>query len=378
MTDKVLFVDDEPSILEGIRRTLGRRLQLATATGPQEGLKALAESGPFAVVVSDMRMPGMSGAQFLGEVRQRSPHTVRMILSGQSDLEATIAAVNDGHIFRFLTKPCAPEALLAAVSSGLDQYHLVMAEKELLEQTLAGAVQVLTDILALVNPDAYGRASRITRYAETIANAIDVPDRWQIRLAAMLSQIGWVALPEELVAKAGAGQPLEPSERQQVEQHRSIAARLISNIPRLGRVAAIISDAPLPAGSAPAPAGSRPGAVDVVTTGRLVLNAAAEFERLMSCGTARPQAIAQLAATLPQEALAALAAMGESAAQVIRRAVAVKDLAVGMVLDEDVLSSKGLRLMRRGQEVTPTLIARLRSYAEGIGVIEPIRVQVPA
>jgi hypothetical protein len=255
-----------------------------------------------------------------------------------------------------------------------------MAEKELLEQTLAGAVQVLTDILAIVNPDAYGRASRITRYAETIANAIDVPDRWQIRLAAMLSQIGWVALPEELVAKFGAGQTLDAREQQQVEQHRSIAARLISSIPRLNRVAAIIADAP-PSGESPqAPDTGRPGQIDIVTTGRMILNAAAEFERLISCGASRQNAIAGISAAvaLPREAFAALASMGESAAQVIRRAVPVKDLAVGMVLDEDVLSSKGLRLVRRGQEVTPTLIARLRSYAEGIGIVEPVRVQVPA
>ncbi|MFO1377701.1 MAG: response regulator [Steroidobacteraceae bacterium] len=378
MTARVLFVDDEAGVLEGIRRTLGRRIGLATAIGPQEGLRVIGDSAPFAVVVSDMRMPGMSGAEFLAEVRRRCPNTVRMILSGHSDLDATIAAVNDGHVFRFLTKPCTPESLFAAVSSGLEQYDLIMAEKELLEQTLSGAVQVLTDILAIVSPDAYGRASRITRYADAMAGALDVPDRWQIRLAAMLSQIGWVALPEELAEKFGAGQTLDAREQQQVAQYRSISARLISSIPRLGRVAAIIADASQPP-TAPSEA-RRAHTADVITTGRVILEVAAEFDRLVSSGVPRRTAISRVASAvdLPHRAVEALALMQESTEQVIHRTLRVHDLRPGMVLDEDVLSLKGLRLVRGGQEVTSTLIARLRSYTEGIGVMEPVRVRVPA
>ncbi len=89
-----------------------------------------------------------------------------MILSGQADMESTIAAVNEGHIFRFLTKPCSGEHLIDAVDSALRQYELVNAEKELLEKTLSGAVRILTEILGMTNPGAYSRAARIQRYAE--------------------------------------------------------------------------------------------------------------------------------------------------------------------------------------------------------------------
>jgi len=127
----VLFVDDEPNVLEGIQRTLRKQVELRTASSGAEALRLMREAGPFALVVSDMRMPAMNGAQFLAKVREQEPDTIRMILSGQADLEATLAAVNEGHIHRFLTKPCPTDQLLAAVEDGLHQHRLLTAEKVL-------------------------------------------------------------------------------------------------------------------------------------------------------------------------------------------------------------------------------------------------------
>ena len=140
MSERVLFVDDEPQVLDGIQRSLRKHIDVQTAASGADGLRLLAEAGPFALVVSDMRMPNMDGAQFLAKAREKSPDTVRMILSGQADLEATIAAVNEGHIYRFLSKPCPADKLLAAIEDGLNQHRLLTAEKVLLEQTLSGCV----------------------------------------------------------------------------------------------------------------------------------------------------------------------------------------------------------------------------------------------
>jgi len=82
----------------------------------------------------------MSGPQFLAKAREQEPETVRMILSRQADFQAAIAAVNEGHIYRFLSKPCEPGQLLAAVTDGLNQHRLITAEKVLLEQTISGSV----------------------------------------------------------------------------------------------------------------------------------------------------------------------------------------------------------------------------------------------
>lgn len=138
MSHKVLFVDDEPNVLEGVRRQLRKLVALDTATSAEEGMKAVLEKGPYAVVISDMRMPHMNGTKFLSQVREASPDTVRMILSGQADIDSTIAAINEAQIFRFLTKPCSGENLVSAVEAGLQQF----ARNQTVQALLSSARQV--------------------------------------------------------------------------------------------------------------------------------------------------------------------------------------------------------------------------------------------
>jgi len=149
MAEKVLFVDDEPPVLEGYQRLLRREFEVETAVGGEQGLTSIQGRGPYALVVSDMRMPGMDGVQFLSRVKQLAPDTVRMVLTGQADMTAAMNAVNEGNIFRFLTKPCDKETLSKAITTGFVQYRLVMAEKVLLENTLMGSIKVPRSIIAL-------------------------------------------------------------------------------------------------------------------------------------------------------------------------------------------------------------------------------------
>jgi DNA-binding NtrC family response regulator len=141
-------VDDEPNVLAAFRRQLRTCFDIETAEGPELGLQTLRENGPFAVVLSDPRMPGMNGPQFLAAVKQLVPDTVRMMLTGQAGLNDAVAAANEGNIFRFLTKPCPQEVLFKALEAALEQYRQVMAERELLEKTLHGVNNVLTEILS--------------------------------------------------------------------------------------------------------------------------------------------------------------------------------------------------------------------------------------
>jgi DNA-binding NtrC family response regulator len=202
MTRKVLFVDDDPLLLDTFRQMLGREFEVAIAVGPFEGLKAIEETGPFAVIVSDLRMPGVDGVAFLSKARGIAPDSVRMMLTGFRNVEAATGAVNEGNVFRILTKPCQMEDLVATVRAGLDQYQLIVAERELLEQTLSGAVRVMSDILALVNPVAFGRATRIRRYMRHMAEQMHLDDVWEYELAGLLSQIGCVTLTAETLNRA--------------------------------------------------------------------------------------------------------------------------------------------------------------------------------
>src|SRR5581483_10002591 len=242
MTNKILCVDDEPKILEAFERQLRKQFDLQTAAGPEKGLQAIAENGPFAVVVSDLRMPGMNGIEFLSRVRQTAPDAVRIMLTGDADLSAAVMAVNEGNIFQFLTKPCPADMLARSFQAALKQNQLITAERELLEQTLQGSIGVLIEILSLVNPTAFSRTHRIRRYVRHLAEQLKLADRWQYELAGTLSQIGCVVVPPEVMDKCHLRGSLTLHEQEILSSQGSVARNLLAKIPRLGKVAQMVAE----------------------------------------------------------------------------------------------------------------------------------------
>ena len=238
MAEMVLLVDDDRNILDGYRRSLSREFLLQTAMGGQQALELVAESGPYAVVISDMRMPGMDGIQLLTKIKALSPETTRVMLTGTSDLDTAINAINEGNIFRFLSKPCSKDVMAKTLTAALTQYRLVTAEKNLLERTLSGTVQVLTEVLSLVNPAAFSRAERARRYIHHVATEMSLGNPWQYEVAAMLSQLGCVTLPAETIDAVYRGEKLTPAEQVQYDAHPSVALRFAfeNSPPRAHRV----------------------------------------------------------------------------------------------------------------------------------------------
>ena len=379
MKDRVLFVDDEPNVLDGIRRQLRNRVDIETATSASAGLDIIKQQGPFAVVVSDMRMPEMDGARFLARVNEIAPQTVRMVLSGQADLESTIAAVNEGRVFRFLLKPCNSETLFGVIKNGIEQYRLIHAEKNLLENTLNATVKVLFNVLGIINPVAQRRAAQIQRYADGAAEALRLqPGLWQYHLAAMVSQLGCITLPQEMLARALGGQALNDEERRLYESHPDVAGKLLGTIPRLEAVAAMV------AGQMQVPsrdlASGNPATWEPEKIGAAILWAAVQFDRHVSQGRIPEQAaqlVNQAAPGLPPAITQAMVkALADDSGLVMTRSVTVRDLEIGMTIEADVMSQRGARLVPRGTEVTSTVLDRLRAVAGGIGLVEPIRVSV--
>jgi hypothetical protein len=187
-----------------------------------------------------MRMGGMDGIRTLLRVRELAPDAVRLMLTGNADMQTAIDAINDGHIFRFLTKPCAPQVLEAGLGAALEQHRLITAERDLLEQTLAGSVKVLSDMLSLACPEGYSRATRIYGWVLKLVADGTIPRRWQLNLAAMLAPLGMVSLHDEILTKLHRGTVLSQIERAQVERTPEIARNVIVNIPRLKGVADIV------------------------------------------------------------------------------------------------------------------------------------------
>ncbi len=124
MSDKILFVDDEQHLLDAMRRQFRGKFQIVTALGGHEGLRILQTQGPFAVIVSDFKMPLMNGVEFLAKSRDVSPDSVRIMLTGYAEHQIAVDAVEKGHVFHFLTKPCDQETLTSALNAALDLYHL--------------------------------------------------------------------------------------------------------------------------------------------------------------------------------------------------------------------------------------------------------------
>jgi response regulator RpfG family c-di-GMP phosphodiesterase len=378
MSDAVLFVDDEVNVVEGFKRQLRKEFTLDTAVGPEEGLKALAERGPFAVVVSDRQMPGMDGVEFLRRVRERSPESVRILFTGNANIEAAVQAINQGQIFRFLTKPCPPDVLTNTLTDALQQHKLITAERELLEHTLSGSIRVLCDMLSFANPEAFGRSSRITRSVQAITTRLQLPNPWLTTTAAMLSQIGCVILPEIVLDKVYRGEPLTPEQSQLYKQHPFMGADLVAAIPRMKPVAEIIrfQDKPYRA-----PEGSNdPHTGDNLPIGARILKVALDFDALLSSGKSQASALTVLKGRKEQydpTVLSALVAAVTTEAKVNVLSVRLAELRDGMVLVEDVHTGAGELLASKGQTVTLPMRTRFRNLSESAPIKEPLMVVQP-
>ena len=151
MNDAILLVDDDVHVVTALQRMLHRGYNIEIAAGAEDALQVIRQNA-YAVVVSDLQMPGMNGVEPLAKVRDVSPETVRILLTGQADLDAAIAAVNEGNVFRFLTKPCPLETLQKTLNTALEQHRLHVAEREVLQETLTGTVAILVQVLAAIQP----------------------------------------------------------------------------------------------------------------------------------------------------------------------------------------------------------------------------------
>jgi CheY-like chemotaxis protein len=375
VTSRILCVDDEPNVLQALERQLRKQFEIVTAPGPIEGLEALEKSGPFAVILSDLRMPLMNGIQFLASAKERFPESVRMILSGQADFAATIEAVNEGSIFRFLTKPCENDQLVKALTAAVEQYRLVQAERELLEHTLIGSIEVLSEILSLVSPSAFSRSHRIRRYVRHMADELGLPEPWQYEVAAMLSQIGCVTVPPDVLEKVYSGTPLSSSEAETFASQYQLGGRLLARIPRLDEVAQMIANQPNP-DSEIAPS---LGSVGTVVIGVRMLQIANEFDQGIIRGAGRDVVMADMRRRHPnsKDLIAALHTAQVPTFGTEVRMVGVDDLSTNMVINCEVYSKNGLLLLSKGQEVTDSVVARMLSFADSVGVVQPFSVVIP-
>ena len=366
---RILFVDDDPLALEGLSRSVYRDFKADLAEGPEEGLEKIKNDGPYIVVISDMRMPVMDGAEFLSRVRTLAPDSIRVMLTGYADTEAAMRAVNEGRIFRFLNKPVTAEDLTLTLRACVAQYDLMRREKELLEKTLAGAIRVLSEVLHLANPVAFNKGTRICQYVRHIAGKLCLSDTWQYEIAAMLSELGCVTLTPDLLEAIHAGEPLTPEHEKRYSQHPQIAHDLLARIPRLELVADMI----LQQNEVPTdlPRSLSPDA-ESVRRGAQMLKVSLAFDCLLSTGSERQEALLALSRNPVEYDAQMVAALGDfrlSRGPTELRPIDVRDLRTGMILNENLRSTTGMLLAAKGQEVSHVLVRAVRNFVE-VGTVK--------
>ncbi|HEY6183009.1 MAG TPA: HD domain-containing phosphohydrolase [Terriglobales bacterium] len=360
MSEKILFVDDESAILQGYVRLFRNEFEIDTSVTGKGALIAIETKGPYAVIVSDMQMPEMSGVEVLRKVKEIAPESVRIILTGHADLSAAIAAVNDGSVFRFLTKPCSKETLGKTLSAALMQYRLVRAERELLEQTLTGSIEVLSEVLSIVNPAAFSRAMRLKRYMKHVVSMLRLPRPWRFEVAAMMSQLGCVVLAPETIEAVFAGRELAPEEQERYASHPDIARSLLENIPRMEPIAWMIAHQ------------NRPTTVDTDITDREMadmrlgadlLQVTIAFDDLLRKGRSRVEAANQVMKQyrhVDQKVLFSLIELDPERNDTKGEPCEIRELSPGMTLAKDFYSKTGALIVAEGQQLTSMLIVKLK------------------
>ena len=354
-------MDDEPRVLESLAVLLRKEYDAQIATRPDQALQKLNEMTDLAVVVSDMRMPAMDGASFLHEVMLRRPEVTRIMLTGETGRDLAIAAVNKGQVFRFLTKPCGIEDLKIALDAAVIQHRVIMAERAVLQETLIGCIRSLMEVLAIASPAAFGRAERIKREAMDVAARLGCGDFWQLEAAALLSQIGYVALPSSLIDEMQDGKPLSPDEVAKVGAVPDISMKLLDHIPRLEPVIQI-----LVALTWPDPAVTALG-TGTIGHGTKILGAVMEYDSQLTQGKTREEIFAHLRGRSDRYGRDVIDALEAGIRARFPSEMGVdmllRQVRPGMTLLQEMRNSSGALIVPKGFEVTKTFLERIGNIA---------------
>jgi response regulator RpfG family c-di-GMP phosphodiesterase len=374
MAHRILLVDDEANVLQGYQRVLKKTFDLEVALGGLEALEILDRRGPFAVLVADMRMPGMSGLDLLAEARARYPDTTRIMLTGNSDQKTAMDAVNHGQVFRFLAKPCPPEELELALHAGIRQHQLVVAEKELLEQTLTGAVNLFSELLAGVDPVLFSRSQVVRTRSAALARQLGCDPVWEVEIAALLAPIGRITLPPGALQAAGSPAGVDALLATMPE----VGARLLQPIPRMAGVARIIRYQAKGYDGSGQPADGVLG--EAIPLGSRILKVLWDFSELEEARKSRAVALEELRLRPKAYDPKVLAALAKSLADrrpvAVARSLRLRELRTGMTLATAIRTPDGGLVLPTGLRLGPGHLELLASLNRLMELQEPVAILV--
>jgi response regulator RpfG family c-di-GMP phosphodiesterase len=395
--NRVLYVDDEESLLAAFSSLLRREhVEVTTLNTPQEIETILHRDGPFAMVFSDLRMPGMDGVAVLEQVSKMHPQTIRVLVTGFADHESTIRAINDGGIQRYIPKPWDDKSIRALVREGIRSHNLeshnvhLMEElktrneamKELLQGTLAGSTRILSDLVGHVNPEAAAQVDRIRRAGKTVLGMIPnvgSVERWEALRAFDLFNLGIAALPAWiLVGLAKHG--LASMERfPHATTHNLLASDMLKEIPRFEGVARIIRLQQKDYNGSGPPATDAVAGVEI-PLGARILHVLLDLDR-QSTKHFRGRAVLEQMARHPEKydvSIIRTLLEGKSASQssAVSSVHSLDELQTGALLLDDVVTGDGQVLLRKGMTISDGALVMIRQWARHDTVVLPIQVQM--
>ena len=379
--EKILVVDDAINLLNSFKRQFRKQYDVHTAENGEEGLAVIKSDGPFSVIISDMEMPVMNGAEFLAKAKVLAPNTVRMLLTGQTNIKSAISAVNHGQIFRFMEKPCSPESVQAALDDAIEQYHLQTVEKNLMDQTVKGVIGLLAELLSQLKPQVFSYGLRSKEYIRYLISHYALSSGWEFEIAAMMSELGAVSLDNSTLKKVYFGGVLDISEQEEVGKVANLSAGLIERIPRLENVAQMIQRQneffEFPKGTQKLNHEQR------LKLGGHMIKCVREFDRRIQAGEKQSDVIAAMLETpllYNHDLIKVLGACSVQQKQTDLNAespnqIYINNLQPGMVLECDIRLKDYTLIHPQGFEVTETTLA---SIQENLGEIDkedtPVRV----
>ncbi len=371
---KILLVDDEKNILSAYKRNLRNSFQIYLADNPVIALEIIKRHGPFAAVVSDLKMPEMDGLQLLAKIKELHPETVRLLLTGYADLNTAIEAINTGNIFRLLTKPCRTGDMEKALNDAIEQYNLIIAEKELLTQTLKGTLNVLVEILSTVQPIVFNFTVRFKTLAKAIAARLKYPNIWEVEVSALLMHIGLVSVPSDIIEKKLHGLELTEEENKIFRNHPELGYSLISQIPRLKQIAENIKYQFTPY-TVLREKFKDPKKIPFTA---LILKTLNDYFELLAKEMSESEALREMEKSIDLYEPTILGALEAEISGVEKdrtiRLIKLSELKPGMMLAKDLRDVNNFLLLPKGTVINSITLSKILNYAKMTKLREPIEI----
>lgn len=353
-----------------------------TARSAEQGLVRIRSGESFSVVVADIFMPGVSGIEFLAQCAKLSPDSVRIAVTGDPGRDTVVDSVNEGNVFRFVSKPVRIETLVAIIEAAVERYESLLTEREMMETTVRTSVNLLLEVLATVDPPSFELSQRVRGSVRVFVRTLKLPNASELELAASLARIGTVAIPAEILRKVAREIPLSPREAELVAQVPQLGYQLLKQVPRMGRVAEAIRYQAKNFDGSGSPKDAMSGSH--IPLGARILRIFVDRALLEIDGVAQREAFRTMAARsgvydpalleasfecFPDYILTAVSAEKEV------RLVSAEELQPDQTLVTEIRTNEKLLLVAAGTRLTPLIVQRIRTHVTMGTVAGPFGVQ---